>query len=544
MQLGLEQWTQNDGHASLQLPPTVAPSGSFPAGEIDMERLAKQFPQLEILHLIGQGGMGAVYCARQKSLNRLVALKIIKPEAQGQKDFADRFLREAQALAHLSHPNIVTLHDFGQNDDLYFFIMEFIDGINLRQMLKAGRLAPHQALEIVPAVCDALQYAHDKGVVHRDIKPENILVDTDGNIKIADFGLAKLMDKTTVAPVLTQAHHVMGTMHYMAPEQYERPLDVDHRADIYSLGVVIYELLTGELPLGRFAPPSQKVTVDVRLDEIVLRTLEKEPDLRYQRVGDVKTDVGSIKVARSVAEAQHSVQPATPHPLGPTRYLPGPVPKGGFWGILVQPQAYRNLFYLLLSFPLGVIYFVSVVTGLSAGFGTLIVWIGIFILLGLFLLVRGYTGFERKMAEIFLQTSIPPRIPHATEDVGQLQTVAQRVKRLAVNRETWAGIGYLLGKFPLGIISFVFVVTLFSVSIACLLSPATLMWPTHTMEIGGWRIRNRFEAAQVSLAGFVLFFVGLHLCSGVAWLHAEWAKICLKRLPASSYEAGRLPPKK
>ena len=151
--------------------------------------------------------------------------------------------------------------------------MEFVDGVNLRQMLQSAKLSPAEALKIVPRICDALQYAHEEGVVHRDIKPENILIDKRGRLKIADFGLAKLLGPSAADFKLTATHQVMGTLHYMAPEQMERPLAVDHRADIYSLGVVFYEMLTGELPLGRFAPPSQKATIDVRLDDVVLRAL-------------------------------------------------------------------------------------------------------------------------------------------------------------------------------------------------------------------------------------------------------------------------------
>ena len=172
--------------------------------------------------------------------------------------------------------------------------MEFVDGLTLRQLLDAGKLAPQEALAIVPQICEALQYAHDKGVVHRDIKPENILMDRSGQVKIADFGLAKLVGREAKDFTLTGAGQVMGTPHYMAPEQIEHPQEVDHRADIYSLGVVFYQMLTGELPIGRFAPPSKKVQIDVRLDEVVLRALEKEPELRYQQASEIKTDVETI----------------------------------------------------------------------------------------------------------------------------------------------------------------------------------------------------------------------------------------------------------
>src|SRR5262245_94069 len=172
--------------------------------------------------------------------------------------------------------------------------MEYVDGTSLRNVIRHGQLDSRQALALVPQICDALQYAHDEGVVHRDIKPENILLDRKGRIKIADFGLAKLLGAAAEEEGLTGRRHVMGTPHYMAPEQLEKPKQVDHRADIYSLGVVFYEMLTGELPLGRFQPPSQKVQVDVRFDEVVLRALEKEPERRYQHASDLKSDLDQI----------------------------------------------------------------------------------------------------------------------------------------------------------------------------------------------------------------------------------------------------------
>ncbi len=274
--------------------PTGAPAqaGFIPP---EPEKLAEKFPQLEILELLGQGGMGAVYKARQKQLDRLVALKILPPEVGQTEAFAERFTREARSMAKLNHQHAVTLYEFGKTDDgLYYFVMEFVDGTDLRHVMLAGELGPSQALAIVPQICDALHYAHTKGIVHRDIKPENILLDKDGNVKIADFGLAKLLDRPAAVYTLTQAGQRMGTPHYMAPEQIEHPDQVDHRADIYSLGVVFYEMLTGELPLGRFPPPSKKVEVDVRLDEVVLRTLEKEPDRRYQHASEVRTEVETI----------------------------------------------------------------------------------------------------------------------------------------------------------------------------------------------------------------------------------------------------------
>jgi serine/threonine protein kinase len=162
------------------------------------------------------------------------------------------------------------------------------------------KIAPEEALAIVPKICEALQYAHDQGIVHRDIKPENILLDKRGQVKIADFGIAKIIGGSPKeARALTGAQDVVGTPHYMAPEQVAKPQTVDHRADIYSLGVVFYEMLTDDLPLGKFAPPSQKAVMDVRLDEVVLRALEEKPERRYQKASQVKSDVETIASAAS-----------------------------------------------------------------------------------------------------------------------------------------------------------------------------------------------------------------------------------------------------
>lgn len=238
--------------------------------------------------------MGAVYRARQRGLDRMVALKILPPQISTEPTFAERFAREAQALARLSHPNVITVIDLGQSGSIYYFLMEFVDGVNLRQMLQTGKLATRDALNLTLQICEALEYAHGEGVVHRDIKPENILVDKKGRIKIADFGLAKLVGPAAPDVQLTQSSQVMGTMHYIAPEQFEKGQPVDHRADIYALGVVFYEMLTGELPLGHFELPSAKAAVDSRLDEVVLHALEKSPARRYQQVSELRLQLEAI----------------------------------------------------------------------------------------------------------------------------------------------------------------------------------------------------------------------------------------------------------
>jgi len=292
-------------HDGEQVPISAAHLPTAPAAA----ELAPHFPELEIIELLGQGGMGAVYKARQRKLDRLVALKILPQEWSCDPAFAERFTREARALARLNHPQVVAVHDFGEAGGHYFLIMEFVDGGNLRQFLTAGPLQPWQALPIVGQVCDALQYAHEQGVVHRDIKPENILLDKRGHVKIADFGLAKLVRRSASELTLTGAGQVMGTLDYMAPEQRNSPQAVDHRADIYSLGVVFYEMLTGELPLGRFTLPSQKIPVESRLDDVILRALEPEPDRRYQRISAVKADVELILRTDAETPARPSWHP-------------------------------------------------------------------------------------------------------------------------------------------------------------------------------------------------------------------------------------------
>jgi serine/threonine protein kinase len=278
-----------------------------------VEEIAAAFHKLEILRLIGHGGMGYVYQARQPELDRMVALKILSPSLRSDPAFEERFAREARVLGKLKHPNIVTLYEHGESGGYFYLMMEFIDGVNLRQAMSAGRFSPEQALAIVPAICDALQTAHAQGVWHRDIKPENILLDKDGRVKIADFGIARIIGDPEKNFTLTRTGGLLGSVAYMAPEQHEKPHDVDHRADIYSLGVVIYEMLTGELPLGRFPLPSQRADVGKRIDEIVLRTLEKERELRQQSAGEVKTEVETVATdfSRPLAADQNGLKPAT-----------------------------------------------------------------------------------------------------------------------------------------------------------------------------------------------------------------------------------------
>jgi tRNA A-37 threonylcarbamoyl transferase component Bud32 len=325
--------------AALHFGPETALTGAESAGAqppLSAEELAPHFPQLEILECLGRGGMGVVYKARQKSLNRTVAIKLLAPERVRDAKFAERFTGEAHALAKLNHPHIVTVYDFGEAGGFYYLLMEYVDGVNLRQAMKAGRFTPEQALAIVPPVCEALQYAHEHGIVHRDIKPENLLLDKEGRVKIADFGIAKMLgaEASEAGIAETQA----GTPQYMAPEQKERRR-TDHRADIYSLGVVLYEMLTGELPAEKLRPPSSRpggVRIDVRLDEIVLRALEKTPELRYQTAADLKTQLETITPDAGKTDFPSS-KPGIPSSPSETARLSRGAIAGAVWACLLFP---------------------------------------------------------------------------------------------------------------------------------------------------------------------------------------------------------------
>ena len=276
---------------------TGADDAIEPAAVPSVVEVAGRFPGYEVTACLGRGGMGVVYQARQTSLDRWVAIKVLAPDRVSDERFAEHFEREAKTLARMSHPNIVTVFDHGEADGMFYIVMEFVDGVNLRDLLRDGKMAPERALAIVPPICEALEYAHGKGVVHRDIKPENVLLDRDGRVKIADFGIASLVGATG---------ELSGTPPYMAPEQEKGR--VDRRADIYALGVVLYEMLTGERPAGDLVAPSRKVEVDVRIDEMVLRALEKEPERRYQTAAEFRT------VAQTVASAPGSGRPPVAGP--------------------------------------------------------------------------------------------------------------------------------------------------------------------------------------------------------------------------------------
>ena len=281
---------------------SVAPGASASSWEpLDPEHVARLLPQYRVTRMLGRGGMGAVYQGIQVALERLVAIKILPAELSANADFTSRFQREAQMLGSLNHPGIVTVHDFGQTGEGHlYFVMEFVDGTDLAHVLHAQRLDPDQALDLTVQICEALQHAHSKGVLHRDIKPANVLLTRDGRAKLADFGLARPTNPQ--GSEVTSASLIMGTPDYMAPEQWLG--HADHRADIYALGVMLYEMLTGTRPQGVFDPPSAKARVDTRLDEVVVKAMRQEPDRRYQEVSELRQDVERIRTTHPPVPGQ------------------------------------------------------------------------------------------------------------------------------------------------------------------------------------------------------------------------------------------------
>jgi len=272
-------------------PSTVAYVAELPL-PADLQAMLPQGAYI-VESFLGQGGMGAVYKGIQMPLKRPVAIKILQKGIGAEFEFEERFRREAYAMAALTHPNIVQVYDCGEAGENYLFIsMELVEGGDLSECLKRGEMTPERALKLMPQICAGLHFAHERGIVHRDIKPANIMLTKDGRAKIADFGLAKNFD--AASSFMTKSGLGMGTPDYASPEQYEALRDLDHRSDVYSLGIMMYQLLTGTLPRGAWRAPSSRVAVDPRLDDVVLKAMAPERELRYETAENLKADIERI----------------------------------------------------------------------------------------------------------------------------------------------------------------------------------------------------------------------------------------------------------
>lgn len=314
------------------------------------EELQELIPQYEVHQLIGRGGMGAVYKGTQISLDRAVAIKLLPPAIEQQDlAFAERFKNEARLMGRMSHPAIVSVYDFGRTaDGQLYFVMEYVDGTDVQRMIASeGKLPPEHALAITAHLCDALGYAHKQGIVHRDVKPSNVLIDTEGRVKVADFGLAKLSDKN-LRSSLTQTGMAMGTPDYVAPESLMPGADVDGRADLYAVGVMLYQMLTGDIPRGMFRMPSQKfLSIDPRFDAIVRRALEHDREERYQNSQEMRQALDVILTTPRAEPGQEASaalprQPSSPPPpsrtVVPSSRNPGSSPQRQSSALWPEPE--------------------------------------------------------------------------------------------------------------------------------------------------------------------------------------------------------------
>ncbi len=260
-----------------------------------VEELQKRFPDLEILSFIRHGGMGTYYQARHPKLDRLSALKILPVNPDIDADLIESFKKEAKAMARLRHTNIIGVYEFMETESTLYLVMEFVKGDILERLINTRSFNLNEILAIVSQVCAALNYAHTNGVIHRDLRPGNTLLDQNGIVKVGDFGLARLMGEELFQRRMTANNLEMGTMDYVAPEQLEAGQPVDHRADIYSLGMMIYKLLTRTLPRGTFVVPSKLVpNLDPRVDDLVVRCLQRNPANRFQHIAEVWAEVNHL----------------------------------------------------------------------------------------------------------------------------------------------------------------------------------------------------------------------------------------------------------
>lgn len=275
--------------------------------------LAPLFPGYEIQGLIATGGMGAVYRAVQRSLDRTVALKILPMELSKDAAFCAGFEAEAKAMARLNHPNLIGVYDFGEVSGMLYIIMEFVAGKSIYHSAYGLAIDPEEVIRLVSGICSGLAHAHEHGIIHRDIKPSNILLDLNAQPKIGDFGLARPVERK-----IEEGEEIFGTPHYTAPEVVNYPHSVDHRADIFSVGVLLHELLTGQLPASDPRPASTIVHCDSRFDTIVRRATQPLAAARYSSAKEIAHDLQVIAASR-VPKVPHTAAIAAPRRVQPVR---------------------------------------------------------------------------------------------------------------------------------------------------------------------------------------------------------------------------------
>jgi serine/threonine protein kinase len=322
------------------------------------EELSAMLPQYEITHLIAAGGMGAVYAGMQRALDRPVAIKILPPGAARDHESIERFRTEAKAMARLTHANIPAVYDFDVSAGYCYLAMEFIDGWNVHQLITQKELPPELTYSLLIQTCEALQFAHQRGIVHGDIKPSNLLVTQEGVLKLADFGLARLTGSRE-----SETYEPMGTPEYAAPELWQPGVVMDQRADLYSLGCVFYEMLTGAPPQGQFQLPAVPLKLDPRVDVIITRCMQQNPDLRYQSAAEVKK---ALEAIREPAQGSAAPRPAVRVVRPPARRSQTPRRRQGSKRA-ASASGSPLLWILLAAFAIAIVVYLMQHSGPPAG---------------------------------------------------------------------------------------------------------------------------------------------------------------------------------
>jgi serine/threonine protein kinase len=284
-----------------------------------------EYGRYRIVKEIGKGAMGVVYQAHDPQIDRLVALKVLRPDRVGNEEFAARFLREARAIGRMSHPRIVTIYDVGEDHDTIFIAMEYLKGEPFDEVMRSGRLGVRQSVEMVRQMAQTLDYAHSQGIVHRDIKPSNIILTAENKIKLTDFGIARIEDSTT--GFQTRSGEILGTPHYMAPEQVTGQT-VDGRSDLYSLGVILYELAAGRKPLtgNSIASILRAIAHDIpeppvavaplvpqELSDLIMTCLSKAPEDRFQTGRQLADALDAVLTGKAPGAGPYGRKNGGPH---------------------------------------------------------------------------------------------------------------------------------------------------------------------------------------------------------------------------------------
>src|SRR3989338_1468319 len=344
---------------------------------------APAIPGYELLEMIGKGAMGTVYKAKHMASGREAAVKILSAEMSSRSDLVARFERESAALSSFRHPNVVAIYDSGNVSNIHYFCMEYVEGTTLRRFLKNGPLPIKQAIPFVRQILLGLKAAHDRGIIHRDLKPENVLVDQkEERLVLVDFGLAGLLNEATNPhPNLTRSKVTMGTVNYMAPEQHMDAKRVDGRSDLYSVGVILYECILGDLPLGRFSLPSERnFPAPISLDQVLSKALSREPEKRYQNatemmqaLGQIEQDLISYEAPTGLVPRWVSYAPVQSYgqsTQNPTQWVTVPpwVKKPGFsWGALALVAGLILGVVISRGHPLEVVIYAKSANPISTG---------------------------------------------------------------------------------------------------------------------------------------------------------------------------------